>query len=51
MAESRVVVTGLGVVSAAGTTVEDFWTNLTAGRCAVQRIRRFDPSAEFSNVN
>jgi 3-oxoacyl-[acyl-carrier-protein] synthase II len=40
----RVVVTGLGIVSALGTDVETFWNNLLAGKSGVSRISRFDPS-------
>ena len=41
----RVVVTGLGVVSSLGQNVDTFWGNLLAGRCGVDRISSFDPSA------
>jgi 3-oxoacyl-[acyl-carrier-protein] synthase II len=40
----RVVVTGLGTVSALGTDVETFWNNVLAGKSGVSRISRFDPS-------
>lgn len=40
----RVVVTGMGVVSAAGTTLDGFFASLLAGRSAVRTISRFDPS-------
>jgi 3-oxoacyl-[acyl-carrier-protein] synthase II len=43
--ERRVVVTGLGVVSALGQDVAVFWENLLAGRCGVQPITSFDASA------
>jgi 3-oxoacyl-[acyl-carrier-protein] synthase II len=43
--ERRVVITGLGVVSPVGTSVEPFWRNLTAGQCGVDRITLFDPAA------
>ncbi len=43
--ERRVVITGLGVVSALGQTVETFWQRLLAGDCAIDRITAFDPSA------
>lgn len=41
MGEERVVVTGLGVVSALG-GVEDFWSGLTSGRSAFSQIEAFD---------
>src|SRR5512137_449043 len=43
--ERRVVITGLGVVSALGHDVETFWNNLVAGQCGIDRIAGFDPSA------
>jgi 3-oxoacyl-[acyl-carrier-protein] synthase II len=46
----RVVVTGLGVVSAAGCDVETFWASLVAGRSAIGSIRRFDASAYPSRI-
>ncbi len=41
------VVTGLGVVTAVGHTVETFWASLIAGKVGVNRITLFDPS-EFA---
>jgi len=38
----RVVITGLGVVSPAGSTLEKFWENITAGKSAVSKITKFD---------
>ncbi len=46
----RVVVTGLGVVTSLGHNVPEFWTNLTAGQCGIQRIGLFDPSAFASQI-
>lgn len=40
----RVVVTGLGVVSALGTGVEKNWTAVTEGRSGIAPITRFDAS-------
>jgi 3-oxoacyl-[acyl-carrier-protein] synthase II len=42
--ERRVVITGLGVVSALGNDPDTFWNALVAGRCGVERITAFDPS-------
>jgi len=39
----RVVVTGLGVLSAVGDGVEPFWENLCAGKSGVGPLTRFDP--------
>ncbi|MBI4561414.1 MAG: beta-ketoacyl-[acyl-carrier-protein] synthase family protein [Candidatus Rokubacteria bacterium] len=41
---SRVVITGLGVVSPVGTGAERFWRSLVEGRSGVGRIGKFDPS-------
>lgn len=46
----RVVVTGLGVVTALGHDVETFWTSLVAGHCGVKRISLFDPSDFASQI-
>lgn len=40
----RVVVTGMGVVSALGSDVEKMWDGLLAGRSAARRCSRFDLS-------
>lgn len=37
--EKRVVITGLGVVSALGNSVSDYWTHLQNGCCAIQPIQ------------
>ncbi len=40
----RVVVTGLGVVTALGHNATDFWQSLLAGRSGIDRVTRFDPT-------
>nr|BBK08000.1 3-oxoacyl-(acyl carrier protein) synthase II [Streptomyces sp. TP-A0584] len=40
----RVVITGAGVVTAIGTTVEELWTSLVAGRSGIGPITAFDAS-------
>ncbi|MBI1723765.1 MAG: beta-ketoacyl-ACP synthase II [Gemmatimonadetes bacterium] len=40
----RVVVTGLGLVTPLGNTVEESWTALVAGKSGAARIQRFDPT-------
>jgi 3-oxoacyl-[acyl-carrier-protein] synthase II len=41
----RVVVTGLGVVTALGCETPEFWDNICAGKSGVGRITRFDCAA------
>ncbi|WP_284641350.1 beta-ketoacyl-ACP synthase II [Paenibacillus silviterrae] len=38
----RVVVTGMGVVSPVGSTVQDFWTHLIEGRSGIRPVSGFD---------
>ncbi|MRD72856.1 beta-ketoacyl-ACP synthase II [Rhodocyclus tenuis] len=44
MARRRVVITGLGIVSPVGNTVDQAWQNILAGRSGIDRITRFDTS-------
>jgi 3-oxoacyl-[acyl-carrier-protein] synthase II len=41
----RVVITGLGLISPVGNTVEEGWANLLAGRSGIATITKFDASA------
>jgi beta-ketoacyl-acyl-carrier-protein synthase II len=41
----RVVITGLGAVTALGSSVEQFWQGLLAGQSGIRRITQFDASA------
>jgi len=50
MSKRRVVVTGLGLISPVGNTLEEAWANLLAGRSGITRITRFDASAFASQV-
>ena len=45
MTRRRVVITGLGIVSPVGNTVEEAWQNIIAGRSGIDRITRFDVSS------
>jgi len=40
--DSRVVITGLGVVSPLGLTVPDMWQALVSGKCGINYISNFD---------
>ena len=46
----RVVVTGMGAVSALGNDVDSTWAALLAGRSGVRGIERFDPSRVDSKI-
>ena len=46
----RVVVTGLGLITALGTGVEKSWQGLVAGRSGIRRIETFDPSRVTSQM-
>ena len=50
MTRRRVVVTGLGIVSPIGNTVEQAWENAIAGRSGITRITKFDPSRLASQI-
>ena len=45
MARRRVVVTGLGLVTPVGNTVEESWSNIKAGKSGIAPIEHFDASA------
>ncbi len=47
MSSRRVVVTGLGIVSPVGSTVDTAWQNICAGKSGISKIDVFDAS-EFS---
>jgi 3-oxoacyl-[acyl-carrier-protein] synthase II len=46
----RVVVTGLGIVSPVGSTVDQAWQNVLAGYSGIGRITRFDASVFSSQI-
>lgn len=45
MSRKRVVVTGMGMITALGNTVEETWENILAGKSGVGPIEAFDTSA------
>ena len=42
--ERRVVITGIGTVTALGHDIESFWQAIIAGQCGIDRIASFDPA-------
>ncbi|GAB1411680.1 MAG: beta-ketoacyl-ACP synthase II [Burkholderiales bacterium] len=50
MTRRRVVVTGLGIVSPVGNTVQESWDNIVAGRNGIGAITRFDASNFKSRI-
>jgi 3-oxoacyl-[acyl-carrier-protein] synthase II len=46
----RVVITGMGVITAVGLNVDTLWDSLLAGRSGVGPITRFDPAAYPSRI-
>ncbi|MDP3483811.1 MAG: beta-ketoacyl-ACP synthase II [Sulfuricella sp.] len=50
MSKRRVVITGLGIISPVGNTVEQAWSNILAGKSGISRITRFDPSAFSTQI-
>jgi len=50
LSKRRVVITGLGIISPVGNTVEQAWSNILAGKSGITRITRFDASAIASQI-
>lgn len=50
MARRRVVITGLGIVSPVGNTVEEAWQNILAGRSGISHVTKFDASTFTSQI-
>ena len=48
--QRRVVVTGIGLISAVGNTTEETWQNLLAGKSGVTRITHFDTSQHACQI-
>ena len=46
----RVVVTGLGIISPIGNTIQEAWENALAGKSGITRITRFDPARLSSQI-
>lgn len=43
MSKNRVVITGLGIISSLGNTVEEFWSKLIQGSSGIGYISKFNP--------
>ncbi len=50
MSKRRVVITGLGIVSPVGNTVDEAWRNIISGQSGITRITRFDTASFASQV-
>jgi 3-oxoacyl-[acyl-carrier-protein] synthase II len=48
--KKRVAITGLGVVSAVGNSLSEFWNSLTEGKDGAKEITVFDPSAYRTKI-
>ncbi len=48
--KKRVVITGLGVVSAVGHSLPEFWDSLISGREGAKEITVFDPAAYRTKI-
>src|SRR5260370_41243476 len=46
----RVVITGMGVVSPLGNTVDDFWNGLVAGRSAAKSLKDITHCSLFEHL-
>ena len=44
MSRRRVVITGLGLISPVGNSVEQGWANIVAGRSGIAAVTKFDAS-------
>ena len=50
MEERRVVVTGIGVITPLGKTVDELWNNLLAGKNSICKITKFDASEHACQI-
>ncbi|HPC49922.1 MAG TPA: beta-ketoacyl synthase N-terminal-like domain-containing protein, partial [Kiritimatiellia bacterium] len=49
--KTKVVITGLGVISPVGNTVGEMWDNIRNGVSGIARTTRFDPSRVDSKIS
>jgi 3-oxoacyl-[acyl-carrier-protein] synthase II len=50
LSKRRVVITGLGIISPVGNSIEEAWDSIVAGRSGITRITRFDTETFASQV-
>jgi len=48
--KTKVLVTGLGVISPVGNTADEMWASIRNGVCGITRITKFDPSRVDAKV-
>ena len=48
--ERRVVISGVGVISPVGNSINEFWNSLICGKSGIQRITQFDPAQYDSQI-
>jgi 3-oxoacyl-[acyl-carrier-protein] synthase II len=46
----RVVITGMGVLSALGTDINEFWNSIKEGKCGITTVSKFDVSCMPTKV-
>ena len=50
MSRRKVVITGMGIISPVGNTIEQAWQNILAGRSGIDKITRFDASSFSTHI-
>jgi 3-oxoacyl-[acyl-carrier-protein] synthase II len=50
LSRRKVVITGLGIISPVGNTIEQAWQNILAGRSGIDKITRFDASTFSTHI-
>ncbi len=48
--QRKVVVTGLGIISALGNNIDDYWSSLVAGKSGIGKVTRFDATSYPTQV-